>query len=39
MKYHYYFPPQIDGRNGDSIFAIVYYNTTSRSAKTKPAHS
>ena len=35
MIYHYYFPNQTDGRNGDSTFAVVYYNTATGSAETK----
>ena len=35
MIYHYYFPNRTDGRNGDSTFAVVYYNTATGSAETK----
>jgi hypothetical protein len=35
MIYHYYFPHRIDGRNGDSTFAVVYYNTATGNAETK----
>ena len=35
MIYHYYFPHRTDGRNGDSTFAVIYYNTASSRAETK----
>ena len=35
MIYHYYFPHQTHGRNGDATFAVVYYNTATGSAETK----
>ena len=35
MIYHYYFPHRTDGRNGDSTFAVVYYNTATGRAETK----
>ena len=35
MIYHYYFPHRTDGANGDSIFAVAYYNTATGNAETK----
>ena len=35
MIYHYYFPHRTDGTNGDSTFAVVYYNTATGNAETK----
>ena len=35
MIHHYYFPHRTEGNNGDSTFAVVYYNTATGSAETK----
>jgi len=35
MIHHYYFPHRTDGRNGDSTFTVVYYNTATGRAETQ----